>query len=123
MTDSTREDIISLLRFCVQKNRSANQQLADLVIPEDAYKIGKAIVPKVTFKIRYHHSEVFTILLPLCDEVPLSQGKEKVRAWQKGLKALLRYINNLLLAPNRPELKSVKVCLHYVHVHNRFSYL
>ena len=55
--------------------------------------------------------KVFTTLLPLCNQLFLTDAIPEVKRWQQGLNALLHYSINLLLAPNRPELKHVKVTI------------
>lgn len=108
---ATRRDAITIsLERCVAEYRSTDRQLADLIIPQSTYDKATILAKEVYFRERYSNSEVFTLLLKT-DVQTLIEGERQIKSWQRGLKALLRYLNNLLLAPNRPELKTVKVCL------------
>ena len=119
----TREEMNSLLRECVVSIQSTEKQLADLVIPPSLYELARKFVEITLFERRYHNTQVFILLLEASIEI-LDEGEAELRKWREGLKALLRYPLNLLVAPNRPELKRIKVRMHLaVERRNEYTYM
>lgn len=119
----TREEMNSLLRECVVSIQSTEKQLADLVIPPSLYELARKFVEITLFERRYHNPQVFILLLEASIEI-LDEGEAELRKWREGLKALLRYPLNLLVAPNRPELKRIKVRMHLaVERRNEYTYM
>ena len=106
---SDRETILTAVKDSVSVLQLSELQLTDLEISKNVFDLAELFVQKVTFDSRYGQPKVFTTLLPLCNQISLIDAIPEVKNWQQGLKALLRYPINLLLAPNRPELKRVKV--------------
>ena len=121
----TREEMNSLLRECVTNIQSTEKQLADLVIPPSLYELARSFVEITEFERRYHNPQVFILLLEASIEIHvLDEGEAELRKWREGLKALLRYPLNLLVAPNRPELKRIKVRMHLaVERRNEYTYM
>ena len=119
----TREEMNSLLRESVVSIQSTEKQLADLVIPPSLYELARNFVEITEFERRYHNTQVFILLLEASIEI-LDEGEAELRKWREGLKALLRYPLNLLVAPNRPELKRIKVRMHLaVERRNEYTYM
>ena len=52
---------------------------------------------------------IYALLKEAAEHSSLELDSVMIEHWQEALKALLRYALNLLLAPNRPELRTVKV--------------
>ena len=118
----TREEMNSLLRECVVNIQFIEKQLADLVIPPSLYELARNFVEITEFECRYHNPQVFILLLEASIKI-LDEGEAELRKWREGLKALLRYPLNLLVAPNRPELKRIKVRMHLaVERRNEYTY-
>ena len=110
--DPDKEALLTAVKDSISVLQSSELQLTDLEIPKNVFDLAEVFVQKVNFGLRYSQPRVFTTLLPLCNHLSLTEAIPEVKSWQQGLKALLRYPINLLLAPNRPELKRVKVS-HY----------
>ena len=104
-----REALLISVKDSISVLQSSELQLTDLEISKNVFDSAELFVQKVNFDSRYGQPKVFTTLLPLCNHLSLTEAIPEVKSWQQGLKALLRYPINLLLAPNRPELKRVKV--------------
>ena len=104
-----RETILTAVKDSISVLQSNELQSTNLEIPKKVFDLAELFVQNVTFDSRYGQPKVFTTLLPLCNQISLNDAIPEVKNWQQGLKALLRYPINLLLAPNRPELKRVKV--------------
>ena len=107
--DPDKEALLTAVKDSISVLQSSELQLTDLEIPKNVFDLAEVFVQKVNFDLRYSQPKVFTTLLPLCNHLSLTEAIPEVKSWQQGLKALLRYPINLLLAPNRPELKRVKV--------------
>ena len=103
----TRGHVLSLLKETVLEIQSTDRQLTDLVIPQDIYDLCRRYVEELPFKERYGNHKVFEILEE--DSKELHVNEVEVNKMKNGLKSLLRYPLNLLVAPNRPELKIIKV--------------
>lgn len=102
-----REHVLSLLKKVVHDIQSTDRQLTDLVIPQSIYDYCRRFAEEILFEYRYEILEVFEILQE--DSKTLNASEAEVNKMKKGLKSLLRYPLNLLVAPNRPELKIIKV--------------
>ena len=106
--------IISAVKASIAtlKATSTDQQLSDLEISKDVFQMAENFVITVPFQYRYTTHNVYTLFVrDNSTSVKLIDGTVEVKSWQMGLKSLLRYVINLLLAPNRPELKRIKVSI------------
>ena len=111
--DPDKEALLTAVKDSISVLQSSELQLTDLEIPKNVFDLAEVFVQKVYFDLRYSQPRVFTTLLPLCNHLSLTEAIPEVKSWQQGLKALLRYPINLLLAPSRPELKCVKVSRYF----------
>lgn len=105
----TRDSVISEVQKSLMTLRSTEQKLTEALIPDDVYTCALNMVISVKFETRYHNSNMFKLLLKREPCTNLSKAPEVIRRWQAGLNLLLRYPMDLYLAPNRPELKTIKV--------------
>ena len=106
-----REDIVTSVRNSIDSLKSSGQKLTEATIPDNVFRQASILVSTVEFSGRYEFPKLFELLLSRARDssVRLNETRETVKKWQEGLKALLRYPMDLLLAPNRPELKIIKV--------------
>lgn len=109
----TRDSIVKAVESSLSTLRSVEQKLNEAVIEEDVYTRALNMVISIKFESRYKNPALFQLLLSRGRELnqnkDLSNAHQVLKTWQNGLKELLRYPMDLYLAPNRPELKSVKV--------------
>uniref|UniRef100_A0A1X7VM39 Protein kinase domain-containing protein n=1 Tax=Amphimedon queenslandica TaxID=400682 RepID=A0A1X7VM39_AMPQE len=111
----TREYVLSLLKDVVLKIQSTDRQLTDVVIPQDIYDLCRRFVEEKLFEDRYENHKVFEILQQ--DSKELIASEAEVNKMKNGLKSLLRYPLNLLVAPNRPEVKIIKASTSFFMFH------
>ena len=119
------EEIVRLIQSL---NVESGQSLRQVQVPESAYHIARKFLkwaPNVTvqpnstpvpcrFKALYYMSSrdsIYTLLMVDAGSTSLTDAKQKIDEWKDATKCLLRYALNLKLAPERPELLRVKVCL------------
>ena len=126
-----RTDVLSRTDESLKELQSSEQQLTDSQLPSTVFELTNDFVLCTRFNDRYNKPQLFQLLIVRGKDVRLKESREVIRTWQAGLKSLLQYPIDLLLAPNRPELKIVKVCmcvcvsivfmnneLYYYHVYN-----
>ncbi len=92
----------------LNKLRRSGQNLTEAELPLNVYKGAKLLVSSVRYRDRYT-TDIFDLILQRSVGIELSKAVDSIKQWQVGLKALIRYPTNLFLAPNRPELKNIKV--------------
>lgn len=109
----TLQPLVDAVKSSVFKLKSTREQhqLADLEISnEEVSRLADHHVTVSQFKERYNNPSVFVSFVNICpSSISLIDAVSEVKSWQLGSRSLLRYIINLLLAPNRPELKRIKV--------------
>ena len=107
----TRTYVLSRTDESLKELQSSEQQLTDSQLPSTVFELTNEFVLCTQFNDRYKKPQLFQLLIVRGKDVDLEKSREVVRTWQAGLKSLLQYPIDLLLAPNRPELKIVKVCM------------
>ncbi len=93
-----------------------NQNLRDVDLPQEAYRKADNFT-RSDVKHRHYYAVlndmdgggVYGLLEEAADEASFEEAYDLVGKWREAFRSLFRYALNLLLAPNRPELKMVKV--------------
>ena len=106
-----RTDVLSRTDESLKELQSSEQQLTDSQLPSTVFELTNDFVLCTRFNDRYNKPQLFQLLIVRGKDLQLQESREVIRTWQVGLKSLLQYPIDLLLAPNRPELKIVKVCV------------
>ena len=110
---SLRKEIFDMIK---QVHCKQNQNLRDVKLSEDVYRRSKNFTRTDTGHRHYYPAldrmeggGVFGLLQEAAGNASLGDACDLVGRWKEAINSLLRYALNLLLAPNRPELKTVKV--------------
>ena len=119
MSTTTRKSVSQDVEKSLNQLKHSGQNLTEAVLPPNVYKTANTFVCSVEYRDRYS-TDVFNLILKRSKGIELSKSVDKIKQWQPGLKALLRYPMDLFLAPNRPELKIIKVRIWNV-ISNRIS--
>ena len=98
-----------------------SQALRNVTLPEDTNKWARKFVkqaPNVSphrpatepsSPLRYETFRVYRLLTDSAGDESVLNAEKVFGDWQVAVKNLLRYALNLLLAPKRPELQTIKV--------------
>ena len=105
---TSRKQLTKDVEEALNKLKIGGQKLTETEIPPYVFKEAHLLVRSVNYDERYH-ATMFDLLLERGKGVQLSMACDKIKQWKSGLKELLRYPMDLYLAPNRPELKIIKV--------------
>lgn len=123
-----RTDIVNQVRKVYLQ---PSQTLRQFSLPDSVYDLARNFATRGTTVENYgkKHCRYYTVLdcieggdiYALLEQAARLSTLEQVHGviaqWQNAIKALLQYALNLLLAPNRPELRTVKVSVLFSHFH------
>ena len=111
----SRKEIVREVETALISLRQSGQKLTEAKIPKDVYERTYRFVISASYSDRYTTS-MFEFLVNRAREnkskTHLSIAADMVNKWREGLKVLASYPMDLYLAPNRPELKIIKVSIH-----------
>ena len=107
-----RGEIFDLVR---ETRFQPNQNLRDVKLPEDVYRKADCFTKSDVEHHQYFSvldklegGSIYELLKRAADDSSL-EAYDLVGDWIEAFGNLLRYALNLLVAPNRPELKRIKV--------------
>ncbi len=111
-TIMSRKEIVGEVETALIRLRQSGQKLTEAKIPNKVYESTYRFVISAPFSDRYT-TGMFEFLVNRARDnksnTHLSIATDVVIKWREGLKVLASYPTDLYLAPNRPELKIIKV--------------